>query len=244
MELFRELQSNLSTSGIGLLTEKSITFATANYLVTVVLPYCILTSIILGLLGFVGNALTFLQPELRGNICCIYTFSSSVVDVFHLLINVFPDFLKTKYGISGMWNVNNATCKLFYFLYSFLPQLALNMLVLTIFDRFASTCPLGSRFHRINQKKMVPKLICGVIVVTGLLSLYGPILAYLSPLSCAYREKRLYGMLNICINGIMQPVLMLAFTLLTYRNVLNSRRRVVSVSQGREDLQRLKECFF
>ena len=220
-------------------TGKAVSPETAIFILLNVIPYLPLVCTILGLLGFLGNALTILQPELRGNTCCIYTLSSSVVDVLHLLINVFPEYLKTNNSYQLPWNWTTSLCKLYYFLYSFLPQLAINLLVLTIFDRFACTRPLGSPLHRFNQTKVAFPMIVGTIVISCLLSLYGPILAYIGPFGCSYRQLQVYGVLNICINGIMQPSVMLVFALLTYRNVRLSRRRVVSVSEeGERDEER------
>ena len=228
MEIFNELQQNLSASSI-VLTGKGISYAGAMYLLSVVIPNCLLMSILFGLLGFVGNAFTFLQFELRSKTCCIYTFASSVVDVVHLLINICPDYLRSKYGGMEMWTSNDVTCKIYFFIYSFLPNLAINLLVLTIFDRYSCTCPLGSPFHRFNQPRMIPKMICAAIVTSALFSTYGLVLGYLNSTVCEYREERVYAILNICVNGIMQPLIMLILVLLTYRNVLKSRQRVVSV---------------
>lgn len=230
VEIFNKLQQNLSVSSI-VLTEKGISYAAAMYLLSVVIPNCLLAIILFGLLGFVGNAFTFLQFELRSNACCIYTLASSVVDVCHLLINTFPDYLQSKYGRPKMWTSGNVTCKIYFFIYSFLPNLAINLLVLTIFDRYSCTCPLGSPFHRFNQRRMIPKMICGAVVTSAFFSTYGLILGYLNSTVCGYREERLYAILNICVNGILQPTVMLIFVLLTYRNVIKSRQRVVSVSK-------------
>jgi hypothetical protein len=47
---------------------------------------------IFGFIGFIGNVFTYLQPELRSNICCIYPVCDPIVDL-HLL----PPYLGAKF---------------------------------------------------------------------------------------------------------------------------------------------------
>ncbi|CAF1228009.1 unnamed protein product [Adineta steineri] len=181
---------------------------------------------ILGLIGFMGNIFTFLQPNLRWNNCCIYVLCSSIVDIIYLTINTFPSYLQTIYSFKLPWNLSFNLCKLYYFLYSFLPQLSINLLLLSIIDRYACTCALTSWAHRLNKLKMVPRLILMMICISGIFSIYSPILGNSEPLLCGYHEQNIYGILNIFFNGILQPIVILIFVLLTYRNIRQSRQRV------------------
>jgi len=74
---------------------------------------------IFGFIGFIGNVFTYLQPELRSNICCIYLVCGSIVDL-HLL----PPYLGAKFKIFITWSALSALCKLNSFLLSFLPHLS------------------------------------------------------------------------------------------------------------------------
>ena len=97
-----------------------------------------------GLFGFIGNLVTYLQPELRTNTCCIYSLCGSVVDIVHLLINAFPTFLTVKFNVHIEWAVSSHSCRMFYFLLVCLPNMSINFLVMSMIDRFACTCELTS----------------------------------------------------------------------------------------------------
>jgi hypothetical protein len=45
---------------------------------------------IFGLIGFIGNAFTILQPTLRYNTFCIYTLCGSLIDILNIVINLLP----------------------------------------------------------------------------------------------------------------------------------------------------------
>ncbi|CAF4329371.1 unnamed protein product, partial [Adineta steineri] len=175
--------------------QRSISYNTYSFLLTEILPNIMLVCFILGLIGFIGNIFTFLQPNLRWNNCCIYMLCSSIVDIIYLSINTFPSYLQTIYSFKLPWNLSFNLCKLYYFLYSFLPQLSINLLLLSIIDRYACTCALTSWAHRLNKLKMVLRLILMMICISGIFSIYSPILGNSEPLLCGYHEQNIYGIL-------------------------------------------------
>ena len=186
---------------------------------------------LLGLLGFIGNLIIYLQSEFRSSTCCIYLLWSSFVDIISLYTNVFPYYLQDRFQIDPIWYWSTGLCKIFYFFYNFLPQLSINLTILSIIDRYACSCPLSSKWHSINQMKMVPRMISITILISSILTIYGPILANIYPFyGCNYAEIKIYGVCNIIINGLIQPIVMLIFTLLTYRNVRLGRQRAVNIS--------------
>ncbi|CAF1228134.1 unnamed protein product [Adineta steineri] len=212
--------------------QRSISAYTYDFIILEIVPNIILISFILGLIGFIGNIFTLLQPNLRWNNCCIYMLCSSIVDIIHLSINIFPSYLRNRYSFFGLpWNSSFSLCKLNYFLYSFLPQLSINLLLLSIIDQYACTCALTSWAHRLNKLKMVPRLILLMICISGIFSIYSPILGNDQPVLCGYGEQTIYVILNIFFNGVLQPILILIFVLLTYRNIRQSRQRVGGMVQ-------------
>ncbi|CAF0897034.1 unnamed protein product [Adineta steineri] len=217
---------NIPITNITFLMQKSISLYTYEFLYAEILPNITLICFILGFVGFIGNIFTFLQPNLRWNNCCIYMLCSSIVDIIHLTINIFPFYVKKNYALGLPWNMSFSLCKMNYFLYSFLPQLSINLLLLSIIDRYACTCALTSWAHRLNQLKMVPRLILMMICISGIFSIYSPVLGNNEPALCGYHEQNIYGILNVFFNGILQPIVILIFVLLTYRNIRQSRQRV------------------
>jgi hypothetical protein len=201
---------------------------TLNQVRTNVLVYLSLIFPIFGLFGFIGNIFTYLQPELRVNTCCIYLLCSSIVDIINLFLELFPNYLRGKYGISIPWLASSTLCKFNAFLLGFLPHLSINFLLMAIIDRFAATCSLTSPIRRINQLKIVPLMIGITIITSCLVSLDGPINFHVVlGLFCISTQPITSNILYIILVGLMQPIVMLIFVLLTYRNVRQSRRRVV-----------------
>jgi hypothetical protein len=76
---------------------------------------------------------------------------------------------------------------------------------------------------------MVPWLIGIATISSGIVSMHGSILYdYKIGPGCISLNPLIFNILYIIINGLMQPVIMLVFVLLTFRNVHQSRQRAVS----------------
>lgn len=220
------MSSNITTTEVTT-TAASHTIIILSIVQQQFVDYLPLIFVIFGLVGFIGNALTFLHRELRSNTCCIYTFCSSIADVMNIGFNLLPLFLSRKYGINSPWTRMASLCKFYIFFLGFFPHLSVNLLLTSTIDRYASTCKLGSYLRRLNQFKMVPWLILFTIITSSLVSLRGAIL-YQYGTACTVTQPLLNNILYIILQGVMLPVAMLIFVLLTFRNVHNSRQRVVS----------------
>ncbi|UJR18196.1 hypothetical protein I4U23_005097 [Adineta vaga] len=189
--------------------------------------YLPLVFTVCGSIGFLGNVLTYLQPELRSNTCCIYLLCGSIADMMHLFINLLTTYLAGMYGIYIPWMRLPSLCKLSKFMPAFLPHLSINFLLMSIIDRYASTCSSTSSIHRINQLKMVPWFIGITILISCLVSIRGLILyEYTNAEGCAATQSLTNNILYIVLNGLMQPITMFIFVMLTFRNVQQSRKRV------------------
>lgn len=187
-------------------------------------------SITLGVIGFVGNAFTFLQPTLRYNTCCIYTLTGSLVDVINLLVNLSINLAGQKYGIKLAWTSISSYCKLYIYFLGFFPQLSINLLVLSVIDRFACTTSLTSSLRQINKPKMAPWMILITIIITGIISLRAVIFYDVIPkVGCSSTQPIINSVFYIIFNGVLQPIIMIIFILLTYRNIIKSCQRVVKI---------------
>ncbi|UJR34838.1 hypothetical protein I4U23_027619 [Adineta vaga] len=221
------MSSNNSTVFVIATTSSNTVVNILNLISTRFVNYLPLVFVILGFIGFIGNSITFLQPTLSKNTCCIYTLSSSFIDVCNLFINLLPNYV-SRYDISwDSWQFSRIPCKLKLFSIVFLPQLSINLLLLSLIDRFASTSDLASPIRRIFQRNMVPYLIILTIIISGIMSLHSPILNDLIPFyGCSSTNPLVSSVLYITFHGIVTPIVMLIFILLTYRNVVRSRQRV------------------
>ena len=120
---FNTLKSNAYSQD----QEKSISVETALLIVLEVFPYFQLIIPIFGFIGFIGNVITFLQPELRTNTCAIYILCSSCIDILRLAVTIFPVYFERKTGYIPPWKYSSILCKIYYFSYGFLPHLAINL---------------------------------------------------------------------------------------------------------------------
>jgi len=202
---------------------------TLNYVTDRYVDQLVLVFLIVGVIGFIGNAFTFLQPTLRWNTICIYSLCGSLVDVFNLFINLFPNYLHITEGNLIIAQSTGIMCKLKAFAIVFLPQLSMDLLILSMIDRYACTCALTSPMRYFRRLKMVPWLIGITVIVTCVISLYSPILNnFVDGMGCMSVYPILSSVFYVTVQGIITPAGMIVFILLTYRNVRRSRRRVVS----------------
>jgi hypothetical protein len=197
---------------------------------------------LLGLIGFIGNIFTFLQPTLRYNSFCIYTLCGSFIDVLNLFINLFPKYLSpTPRSIVSSISVS-LICKLKLFALALFPQLSMNLLIISLIDRYACTYGPTSPMHRLLQLKMVPWLIGITVIISCLLTFHASILNDVIPgLGCISTQPIINATLYILIQGIMTPLVMFILMLLTYQRSKRSRRRVVSIMSN--DFILLKRFF-
>ncbi|UJR20004.1 hypothetical protein I4U23_023138 [Adineta vaga] len=223
------MSMNTTTSNI-VSSQISNTVIVLNILSKNYVVHLPLILIIFGVIGFIGNALTYLQSELRSNPCCIYSFCSSIADIINLIYNLLPSYLSGAYGIYIPWFRLPNMCKFFIFCLGFIPHLSINFLLMSIIDRYACTCSLTSRIRRLNQIKMVPWLIIITILTSFISSIRTLILyEYRTGRGCVATNTLLNNILYAIINGTIQPVTMLIFVLLTFRNVHKSRQRVAGM---------------
>ncbi|CAF1540578.1 unnamed protein product, partial [Rotaria sordida] len=201
--------------------------------------------IIFGVIGFIGNAFTFLQPTLRFNTCCIYLLCGSLVDIINLFVNLLTNYLNATTGYILSLITIRHLCKLKIFSLVFLPQLSINFLALSLIDRFACTCSLTSSIRHIRRLKMVPWIIVITIIISGVSSLYSFIDYDVVPnLGCICTNRLFNAVSYIIIHGFTTPFVMLIFVLLTYRNVKLSRHRaglkkLVNIDRSRNPFIRM-----
>ena len=99
---------------------------------------------------------------------------------------------------------------------------------MSIIDRFASACHLGSIIRRLNQLKLLPWTITITIIYSCLTSTQAPILFdFMFGSQCQASQPTTYSILYIVFNGLLSPLMMSVFIVLSYRNIRLNRQRVV-----------------
>jgi hypothetical protein len=184
---------------------------------------------ILGSVGFIGDTFTFLQRTLRRNTFCIYSLCGSFIDIINLYVNLFPSYIYQG-GSSLSTMTNSQSCKWKMLALVALPQLSMNLLILSLIDRYACTCSLTSPMRKMHQLKVVPYLILITVIISSVMSLYSPIFYDVKPgFGCVVTNPIADATLYIIIHGLSTPLVMFIFVWLTYRNVKQSKQRVVSI---------------
>ncbi|CAF3748801.1 unnamed protein product [Adineta steineri] len=233
-EQIPKMTENNNTTTVNFIqTSKSLS-DDLNFISQNILIYLPLIFLIFGLIGFIGNVFTYLQPQLRSNTCCIYSLCGSFIDITDLCINSFPSYLAAKYGITIPWYLSSALCKFNIFILVFLPHLSINFLCTAIIDRFAITCDHTSSIRRITHLRIVPWMIGLTVLTSGLFSLYAPVnYDLISGYLCISTQPMVTSISYIILIGLISPIIMIIFVLLTYRNVRRSRGRVGEVNRTR-----------
>ncbi|CAF1610556.1 unnamed protein product [Adineta ricciae] len=166
---------------------------------------------ILGLIGFIGNLFTFLQPKLRKNSFCIYTLLASFIDIINLFVNLFPQYLIPASGSAAA----SISDRLTY------------LLMMSLIDRYACTFGPTSRMSRLLRLKTVPWMIFIITAVSCVASLYSPVTYDIIPgYGCGSTNPTANAIAYISIHGILTPLVMLILVFLTYRNIVQRRQRV------------------
>lgn len=186
---------------------------------------------VLGVIGFLGNALTFLQANLRWIPFCIYTLLGSFIDTINIFVNLFSVYLNPIDGNLVVGISTRIQCKFKLFALVFLPQFSMNLLILSLIDRYASTFGLRSSIQKFFRHQMIPWLIIITAIITCLITIYSPILYDIHPdLGCVSTRPIIDSTLYILIHGILTPSIMLILVYLTYRQLKYHRQRAVNFS--------------
>jgi hypothetical protein len=118
--------------------------------------------------------------------------------------------------------------------YVVLPHISINFLFMAYVDIYWLTRNPRPPLRRVNQHKMIPWIIILIIVVSCvcLIIIYVPIVFIYNPQTPKdfVILVRIWIILYIFTNGLIQPVPMLVFVSLTYRNIRNIRQQAVGVS--------------
>ena len=95
--------------------------------------------LLFGLCGTLWNLLVFRHPRFRSNSCCTYLLAGSIASLVELVFGLSDRIIKKGFHID--WTSSNiAWCKIRYFLSSCASLIALSCLVMSLIDRFFSTC--------------------------------------------------------------------------------------------------------
>ncbi|CAF1035460.1 unnamed protein product [Didymodactylos carnosus] len=211
-------------------TVTSFTISTLQFLSQHVIIHLPIILIVFGNIGCLCNYITFLQRPLRSNTCSLYSLSGSTADFLVLNGNLLQTYLGSVFQLGiNYFAGTRFLCKFYLYLLVVLPQLSTTFLLLSLIDRYACSCPLQSKIRKINQFQYARYLVVVGILYSMIVSAHAPILYDITYGFCFVTQSLLNSILYIIFSGLLEPFLMLIMFFKTYKNVLQSRQRIVSI---------------
>jgi len=185
----------------------------------------------LGILGNLINIYVFTRKNFIRNSCCMYLLAASSVN----LINV-------SWGIGpSLYTLNNVDPSTYSFMYCKLRlytihttlMIGRSFIIFACADRYA-LCSESVRLRSLRQPKITIRVIIATILVWPILTMHVAILQNFNGTSCftsgAY--TLIYGIYSTLAAGILPPLLMTIFSVLTIRHRHQLRTRLNAIGRN------------
>lgn len=216
--------------------------------VSIILPimdrYMLMILYISGIIGSLLNIITLSQKQFRNNPCSLYFLSASTTDLCIMNLILIMDYLR-YFNYNLLVYVISATiwCQLGKYFTFLLPCLASTYITLACIDRFCTSSD-REKFRKFSRIKVSRILIVFVLLIWILFSIHLFFVYYIifyiptKSYQCI-RAPYLYGLHLIVdgyifsmFNGLIVPIILAIFSFLIYRNVRQSRTRVVPMQNS------------
>lgn len=181
--------------------------------------------LVAGVLGNTMNIYMFTRKGSLRNSCCIYLLAASTVHVFTVSWGIFPSLYTLTYvnpsGYSFVY------CKLRLYTIHTLLMIGRSFIVLACFDRYA-VCSGSVRLRVFCEPKMALKIVIATVLIWPILTIHIPIFQNFTGTSCITTGAYVlvYGLYSTMVAGILPPLLMTIFSILTIYHRRNLRARL------------------
>lgn len=207
-----------SNSSISALSHKLIT---AQHTLT----WSMLTFLIFGNIGNLCNCFIFLQKSLRSNSCSCYLFVSSIFNIIALNFAIPTAIYSIEHTNPGSYSL--IYCKLRLYIYHTLLMISRYLIMFACIDR---AC-LSSRrvfIRNFSQIHIARILSLTTIIFWFLGAMHIPILNTIRSGHCIMPGiyNLIFGIYALIFAGIIPPVSMSIFSLITIRNLHSARVRI------------------
>ena len=181
--------------------------------------------LVLGLLGNMINIYMFTRKDFRRNSCSLYLLATSCANIISVVWGISP-------ALHTLDNPDPSTysylyCKLRLYTIHTSLMIGRSFIILACFDRYA-LCSQSIRFRAICQAKMAIRIILATILLWPILTLHIILLQNFSNNQCSRSGSYalIYGIYSTLAAGIVPPVLMTTFSVLTIRHRRELRTRL------------------
>ncbi len=172
----------------------------------------------LGIVGNICNCIMFTRPIYRRSASSIYLLSLSIFDIMYLIWSMFPLFYTLNH--TDLQSQSLFYCKMRLYISHILGQCIRYVVVFACIDRYIVSQP-NTRLRSLNSVQMALKLVLIMCIVWSVAALHIPILIDIRDGICGMFDlyQLVYGFYRIILSGILPPVLMSIFGVLTIRSL-------------------------
>jgi hypothetical protein len=178
-----------------------------------------------GFLGNIINIYMFTRKVSLRNSCCLYLLAASIINILSIIWGIVP-------SLYGLNNIDPSTysfiyCKLRLYAIHTLLMIGRSLIVFACADRYA-LCSQSVRLRSFCQPKIAVRVIIATILVWPILTLHIPILQNFTERKCFTSGiyVLIYGLYATLAAGILPPLLMAIFSILTIRHRRQLRTRL------------------
>ncbi len=193
-----------------------------------ILTWSMLTFLIFGNIGNLCNCFIFLQKSLRSNSCSCYLFVSSVANIIALTFAIPTSVYSIQQINPGSYSL--IYCKLRLYIYHTLLMISRYLIVFACIDR---AC-LSSRrvFIRNFSHIRIARILSLITIIFWFFgAMHVPILSTIRSGHCIMPDiyNLIFGIYTLIFAGIIPPVSMSIFSLITIRNLHSTRIRIHTI---------------
>jgi len=186
----------------------------------------------LGILGNLMNIFIFSHKDFRRNSCSLYFLAASIVNVFTVAWGIAPSLYTLKNTDPSTYSY--IYCKLRLYTIHTCLMMGRTLIVLACIDRYA-LCSESVRIRSFCQPKIAIRMIIATLLIWPILTLHVLILENLNGGQCGMTGAYvlIYGLYSTLVAGIIPPLLMTIFSILTIRHRRELRTRLAATGRNR-----------
>lgn len=232
-----------STTNFTSLDDLSYWFTLLNSLNVNISRYGLGLIWLVGNVGSIANCLVFGQAKLLKHPCVMYFLASSMFQLVTFNFALLTRMLYFGFNIQTV-NTSSVYCKIRYYIFYIAVDIPRFYIVLASIDRYFVSS-LRANWRRCSSRKTAWRLIMGNFIFWCIIHIQILIFYEIQNGTCSFQNgtySLFFSIYLLIESGIIPPVMILLFGLLTLNNIRQSRRRTnpISTSAAVVIVQRVK----
>ncbi|CAF1423718.1 unnamed protein product [Adineta ricciae] len=198
--------------------------------------YGMSTFLVLGVIGNLINVLMFARRESLRNSCSLYLLTASIINILSILWGIIPSLYILDHTDPSTYSV--VYCKLRLYTIHTILMIGRSLMVVACFDRYA-LCSHSNRLRLFCQTKIAIRVSLAHLIIWPLVTIHIPFLQQYIQNRCYMPgiNDIIYASYSTVVAGILPPVLMSIFSILTmrHRRELLTRLNAAGVNTKRDN---------